>query len=81
LATKLAITVILGSWQNEERKKKKSHLRLEGAKGGGLNCIWEEFVPVPGCAREEGAASVVCAGAEALVLEAVMASSSTCTLE
>ena len=47
------------------------HLRLEGAKGGGQNCIRGEFVPVPDCAGEEGAASVVRAAAEALVLEAV----------
>ena len=42
---------------------------------GGQNCIWGEFVPVIDCAGEEGAA------AEALVLEAVVASSSTCRLE
>ena len=49
--------------------------------GGGQNCTRGEFVPVPDCAGEEGAASVVCAAAEALVLEAVVASSSTCRLE
>ena len=38
---------------------------------GGQNCIREEFAPVPDCAEEEGAASVVRAAAEALVLEAV----------
>ena len=49
--------------------------------GGRQNCIRREFVPVPDCAGEEGVASVVCAAAEALVLEAVVASSSTCRLE
>ena len=41
--------------------------------GGRQNCIRGEFVPVPDCAGEEGAASVVLAAAEALplVLEAV----------
>ena len=44
------------------------HLQLKGAKGGGQNCIWGEFIPVPHCVGEEGAASVVCAAAEVLVL-------------
>ena len=48
--------------------------------GGEQNCIRGEFVPVPDCAGEEGVASVVCATAEALVLEAVEASS-TCRLQ
>ena len=53
--------------------------------------IWGEFVPVPDCAGEgvasvdcageEGVASVVSAAAEALVLEAGVASSSTCRLQ
>ena len=55
--------------------------RLEGAKGGRQNCIQGKFVPVPDCAGAEGVASVVGAAAEALVLEAVVASSSTCWLE
>ena len=42
-------------------------------KGGGQNYIWGKFVPVPACAGAEGVASVVCAAAEALVLEAVVA--------
>ena len=45
--------------------------------GGGQNCIWGEFIPVPDCAGEEGVASVVCAAAEALVFEAVVAASCT----
>ena len=39
----------------------------------GDNCIQGEFVPVLDCGGE-GVASVVCATAEALVLEAVVAS-------
>ena len=50
-------------------------------KGGGQNYIWGKFVPVPACAGAEGVASVVCAAAEALVLEAVVATSTTCRLE
>ena len=38
---------------------------------GGQNCIREQVAPVPDCAGEEGAASVVRAAAEALLLEAV----------
>ena len=49
--------------------------------GGGQNFICGEFVPVPDCAGEEGVASVVCAAAETLVLDAVLVSSSTCRLE
>ena len=44
--------------------------------GGKLSCIRGEFVPVPDCAGE-GVASVVRAAAETLVLEALVASSST----
>ena len=40
-----------------------------------------QFVPVPDCSGEEGVASVVCAAAEVLVLEAAVASSSTCRLQ
>ena len=48
---------------------------------GRKNCIRGEFVSVPDCAGEEGAASVVRAAAEVLVLEAVVTSSSTCRLQ
>jgi len=50
-----------------------TELRVQCAKGGRQNCIQGEFVPVLDCAGE-GVASVVCATAEVLVLEAVVAS-------
>ena len=54
-------------------------LQLEGAKGGDRTASGGEFVPVPDCAGGKDVASVVCEAS--LVLEAVVASSSTCRLE